>query len=202
MNKRLPGARIAHLVTCLFFKSNKSNKELSDNFDSEYFGGTYHKDYFINWKFHSIYHSFQDIGWILKKMSFFTFQWQLILYGVARQLWSLGDFFGPYKVHVSNWKNLRLNLTVLKIYNVWEKLLTYPFVLFLVIAVILFHGSKTQPPYQFCEGNFMPNLVPIGQVVSDFRRFLKEITLKIAKKTSKMGNNSNMVSQITTKFSQ
>ena len=62
-NKRSPGTWIAYLVKFLPFEGN--NKELSDILTLEDFGRTYHKDYFINWKFHSIYHlSFQDIGWM------------------------------------------------------------------------------------------------------------------------------------------
>ena len=69
----------------------------------EGFGRTYHKDRFINWKFYSIYYSFQDIGWKLLKTYFFFF----CLSRATSLTWShlkIWALCKPYnKNHCSNW---------------------------------------------------------------------------------------------------
>ena len=63
-----------------------------------------------------------------------------------------------------------LNLTVLEIY---AKLLSDPYVLFLVTANMFFDGSKI-PTSVLCtilQGTFIPSLVSIGQVVSEEKIF-------------------------------
>ena len=65
------------------------------------------------------------------------------------------------------------------------------FNLFLVTAAMFFNRSKI-PTRVLCripQGTFIPSLVPMIKQCQ--RRFLKEITLKIAK-TSKKGDNSSM----------
>ena len=54
-----------------------------------------------------------------------------------------------------------------------EKLLSDPFVLFLVTAAMFFDGSKI-PTTVLCtipQGTFIPSSVPLGQVVSEEKIF-------------------------------
>ena len=101
------------------------------------------------------------------------------------------NFWRPYsKGHFSKWKNLA------KPYgfgDICEKLMSDPYVLFLVMAAMFFDESKipTSILCRISQETFIPSLVLIGPVVSE-KGYLKEITLKIAKKTLKKGNNSNM----------
>ena len=65
---------------------------------------------------------------------------------------------------------------VLEIYE--EKILSDPYVLFLVMAVMFFDRSKI-PKSVLCripQGTFIPSLIPIGQVVSEVKYFFNFIS--------------------------
>ena len=62
--------------------------------------------------------------------------------------------------------------------NIYEKLLSDPYVLFLVTVAMLFDGSKI-PTLILCripQGTFKLSLVQIGQVVSEEKSFEKLLT--------------------------
>ena len=74
-NKRLPGARILNLVKYLLSRAITLTRSCLTFSFKEEFGRTYHKDHFINWKFHFIFNSFQILTEnCQKKKSFLPFK--------------------------------------------------------------------------------------------------------------------------------
>ena len=73
------------------------------------------------------------------------------------------------------------------------KLLSDPYILFLVMAAMFFDTSKISISVlsKTPKGIFIPSLVPIGQVVSEEMIFEKN-NIKNSKKMSKKGNYFNM----------
>ena len=70
--------------------------------------------------------------------------------------------------------------------DIYDKIPSDPYVLFLVTTVIFFNGSKI-PTSVLCripKGTFMPSFVPIGQVVSEEKLFERN-NIKFAKNVEK-----------------
>ena len=134
------------------FRDYHSNKESTDNFDSkDNFPMAYHMDHFINWMFLAINSCFQAIGWKLLKHHFSPFKGNY-----SNKKWS--DIFGPMQTFRRPQKEFGNRKSLAKPYGfggIWEKLLTGPFVLFLVIAVMFFFKIPTSDlwriPEEFCS---------------------------------------------------
>ena len=135
---------------------------------------TYH------WKFLSIKYSFQDIGWKLyKKKNHFSSSKGNNSYKESSDNFDSHNCLRPYnKGHYSNWKNLAIHNSF---GNICEKLMSDPFVLFLVMAAMFFFFMDKKSPHQFYVEypKEHPNQFWFKLVKNI--RYLKGITLKIAK---------------------
>ena len=158
-------AWIPHLVKVCLSRAINLTRSCPKILTWEDFCRTYHRDHFSNWKFPSTYYSFQDIGWKLykkktkkkqkKNKTSFIFQGQYLWQGVIWQLWFLKTFEGLIIRIISATARVWLNIMVFG--DICNKLLSDPYILFLVISTNqkslhqFYVGYLKEHSYQVCS---------------------------------------------------